>query len=67
MSRTILITGGSRGIGRATATLAGKLGWNVGVNYVGNADAAEVGAAPAARGVAAEPGEVALVRTAEGA
>jgi hypothetical protein len=34
---------------------------------VGNAEAAEVGAAPAARGVAAEPGEVELVRTAEGA
>ncbi|HUS55760.1 MAG TPA: SDR family oxidoreductase [Thermohalobaculum sp.] len=40
MSRTILITGGSRGIGRATAILAGGLGWKVGVNYVGNAQAA---------------------------
>ena len=40
MSRTILITGGSRGIGRATAILAGKRGWSVGVNYLANAEAA---------------------------
>jgi len=40
MTRTILITGGSRGIGRAVAILAGRLGWNVGVNYAGNAAAA---------------------------
>jgi NAD(P)-dependent dehydrogenase (short-subunit alcohol dehydrogenase family) len=34
MSRkTILITGGSRGIGRACAILAGARGWAVGVNY----------------------------------
>ncbi|WP_226781945.1 SDR family oxidoreductase [Oceaniglobus trochenteri] len=32
-ARTILITGGSRGIGRATALLAGQAGWNVAVNY----------------------------------
>ena len=38
--KTILITGGSRGIGRATARLAGARGWSVGVNYVGNAAAA---------------------------
>ena len=37
----ILITGGSRGIGRATAILAGQKGWNVGVNYVRDAAAAE--------------------------
>lgn len=41
MSRTILITGGSRGIGRATAVAAGRRGWAVGVNYVGNQAAAE--------------------------
>jgi NAD(P)-dependent dehydrogenase (short-subunit alcohol dehydrogenase family) len=41
MSKVILITGGSRGIGRAVARLAGKRGWAVGVNYIGNADAAE--------------------------
>jgi NAD(P)-dependent dehydrogenase (short-subunit alcohol dehydrogenase family) len=43
MSKTILITGASRGIGRATAQLAGERGWAVGVNYAGNqAAAAEV-------------------------
>ena len=40
MSKVILITGGSRGIGRAAARLAGARGWSVGVNYAGNADAA---------------------------
>lgn len=34
--RTILITGGSRGIGRATAMLAGARGWSVAINYLGN-------------------------------
>lgn len=37
----VLITGGSRGIGRATALLAGQRGWNVGINYVRDATAAE--------------------------
>ncbi|HLT78613.1 MAG TPA: SDR family oxidoreductase [Ferrovibrio sp.] len=41
MSRTILITGGSRGIGRATAIMAGERGWSVGVNYAGNEKAAQ--------------------------
>jgi NAD(P)-dependent dehydrogenase (short-subunit alcohol dehydrogenase family) len=41
MSKNILITGASRGIGRATAILAGARGWSVGVNYAGNRDAAE--------------------------
>jgi NAD(P)-dependent dehydrogenase (short-subunit alcohol dehydrogenase family) len=51
MTKTILITGGSRGIGRATALLAGRRGWSVGVNYVGNQSAAEaVVAAIAAAG-----------------
>lgn len=40
MSKTILITGGSRGIGAATARLAGARGWSVGVNYAGNEKAA---------------------------
>lgn len=40
MSKVILISGGSRGIGRATAILAGQRGWSVGVNYVGNERAA---------------------------
>ena len=36
----MLITGGSRGIGAATATLAAAHGYSVGVNYVSNAAAA---------------------------
>jgi len=40
MSKVVLITGASRGIGRATARLAGARGWCVGVNYVGHAEAA---------------------------
>lgn len=39
--KTILVTGGSRGIGRETAILSGRKGWSVGINYVGNAQAAE--------------------------
>lgn len=39
--KTILITGASRGIGRATAILCGERGWSVGVNYIGNHEAAE--------------------------
>jgi NAD(P)-dependent dehydrogenase (short-subunit alcohol dehydrogenase family) len=40
MTKTILITGGSRGIGRATALLAAAQGWSIGVNYIGNETAA---------------------------
>lgn len=40
MTKTILVTGASRGIGRATALLAGERGWSVGVNYVAQAAAA---------------------------
>jgi NAD(P)-dependent dehydrogenase (short-subunit alcohol dehydrogenase family) len=40
VSKTILITGAGRGIGRAAAVLAGARGWAVGVNYAGNARAA---------------------------
>lgn len=39
--KTILITGASRGIGRAAAVLAGQRGWSVAVNYVGNRVAAD--------------------------
>ncbi len=38
--KTVLITGASRGIGRAVAVLSGARGWSVGVNYAGNARAA---------------------------
>jgi NAD(P)-dependent dehydrogenase (short-subunit alcohol dehydrogenase family) len=40
MSKVLLITGGSRGIGRATAILAARQGWSLGINYVGNEAAA---------------------------
>lgn len=39
--KTILITGGSRGIGREAAILCASKGWSVGINYVGNEAAAE--------------------------
>ena len=45
MSKTVLITGASRGIGRATAVLAGSLGWSVGVNYRSGLEEAEETAA----------------------
>jgi NAD(P)-dependent dehydrogenase (short-subunit alcohol dehydrogenase family) len=52
--KTILITGASRGIGRAAAILAGQRGWSVAVNYIGNREAAEevVNAVTAAGGEA---------------
>ena len=41
MSKTILVTGASRGIGRACALVAARRGWNIGINYVGNVAAAK--------------------------
>lgn len=41
MDKVVLITGGSRGIGAATARLAAARGYGVCVNYLGNRDAAE--------------------------
>lgn len=41
MTLNILVTGASRGIGKATALLAGKRGWNIGVNYLNSAKGAE--------------------------
>ncbi|RCK43403.1 SDR family oxidoreductase [Thalassospira profundimaris] len=41
MPKTILITGGSRGIGRATAVLFARQGWNVALSFVGNQQSAD--------------------------
>jgi NAD(P)-dependent dehydrogenase (short-subunit alcohol dehydrogenase family) len=41
LERVVLVTGGSRGIGAATARLAAARGWAVAVNYASNADAAQ--------------------------
>ena len=41
MNRSLLITGGSRGIGAAAAVLAARRGWDVAVNYTRDAAAAE--------------------------
>lgn len=40
-SKTVLVTGGSRGIGAAVCRQAAALGWKVAVNYASNAEAAE--------------------------
>lgn len=39
--KVVLITGASRGIGRASALLAAARGWSVGINYARDAAAAE--------------------------
>jgi NAD(P)-dependent dehydrogenase (short-subunit alcohol dehydrogenase family) len=60
--RTVLVTGGSRGIGAATCRLAAREGWAVAVNYARDRGAAEavVAAIVAAGGRAlALPGDVA--------
>jgi NAD(P)-dependent dehydrogenase (short-subunit alcohol dehydrogenase family) len=41
VSKTIVITGGSRGIGAAAARLCGKRGWSVVINYASDKAAAE--------------------------
>lgn len=75
MSRVVIVTGGSRGIGAATAVLAAERGYGVCVNYRKNREAAEkvvraieaVGRkAVAVRADVSEEGEVAeLFRAAE--
>ncbi|HRD78904.1 MAG TPA: SDR family NAD(P)-dependent oxidoreductase, partial [Hyphomicrobiaceae bacterium] len=41
MSKIILVTGGARGIGAATARLAAARGYDVAINYASRPDAAE--------------------------
>jgi NAD(P)-dependent dehydrogenase (short-subunit alcohol dehydrogenase family) len=41
MSKVLIVTGASRGIGAATARMAGRRGYDVCVNYLANAAAAE--------------------------
>lgn len=41
MTKTVLITGGSRGIGCATAILCAQNDWNVAISYVGNKESAD--------------------------
>jgi NAD(P)-dependent dehydrogenase (short-subunit alcohol dehydrogenase family) len=49
MTKNILVTGGSRGIGRAASLLAVQRGWSVGVNYLKDKAAAETVVAEAER------------------
>ena len=63
MNKTILITGGSRGIGRATALQAGALGWSVGVGFGENrsaADSAVAAVQESGGGAVAVQGDVAV-------
>ena len=55
---TVLITGASRGIGRATALLAADRGWSVAINYRKNAEAA----AKTAEGVRRRGARAATIR-----
>jgi NAD(P)-dependent dehydrogenase (short-subunit alcohol dehydrogenase family) len=41
VSKVMIVTGGGRGIGAATALLAAQRGYSVAVNYLGNREAAE--------------------------
>ncbi len=41
MDKVLLVTGGSRGIGAATALMAAQQGWSVAVNYAANSLAAD--------------------------
>jgi NAD(P)-dependent dehydrogenase (short-subunit alcohol dehydrogenase family) len=56
--KAILITGASRGIGRAAALLAGARGWSVAVNYADNRQAAE----ESASGVRSAGGQAAIMQ-----
>lgn len=52
--KTLIVTGGSRGIGAATARLAGQRGYAVCVNYLQDRDAAELVAASIPRAIAVQ-------------
>ncbi len=56
--RVLLVTGGSRGIGAATARLAAQRGWAVAVNYASQAAAAD----EVVRAITAEGGRAIAVR-----
>jgi NAD(P)-dependent dehydrogenase (short-subunit alcohol dehydrogenase family) len=56
--KTILITGGTRGIGRATALKCARKGWSLALTYIGNQAAAE----EAAREVRAAGGHAITLR-----
>jgi NAD(P)-dependent dehydrogenase (short-subunit alcohol dehydrogenase family) len=56
--KTVLITGGARGIGRAAALLCGARGWAVGVNYLAD----EAAARETADGVVERGGRAVVVR-----
>ena len=56
--KTILITGGGRGIGRATARLCGTRGWSVAINFVRD----EFAAKETARAVVAAGGHTLTVK-----
>jgi len=56
--KNILITGGSRGIGRAAAIQAGRRGWSVGINYAGN----EAAAHDTAKAVQAAGGKAVVIK-----
>ncbi|RZI77635.1 MAG: SDR family oxidoreductase [Variovorax sp.] len=58
MNQVLLITGGSRGIGAATAMLAARRGWAVAVNYASQAAAAD----EVVRAITAEGGRAIAVQ-----
>ena len=61
--RVVVVTGGSRGIGRAVAVLAARRGWRVCLSYVSDAASAESVVAA----IAAEGGQAIAVRADVGA
>ena len=58
MKPVLLVTGGSRGIGAATARLAARAGWAVAVNYTQNSQAAD----DVVRAIRAEGGQAISVQ-----